>query len=269
MSETFLILLAGGVMLAAAISDPRQVTLNWLRLAGIIALSVGGLATFFYFQRESVAELPAFYRRMQTALVAATLLAILGQLAFVQIAWRRTQRALAAAAFVLAVLAGVNILHGLMTPAGVAVRFPPKVLSIGLQTVSCAGVAAMTGLALMDMLLGHAYLTASKLTIAPFRRLNLALALVTAWRAVAAVAGVLLLHRWRPVQMLWGVYGVYMLTRWAVGLAVPAIFIYMAHDCIRRRSTQSATGILYVTGVLVFIGEIVALYLLRETGLPF
>jgi hypothetical protein len=60
-----------------------------------------------------------------------------------------------------------------------------------------------------------------------------------------------------------------MLTRWAVGLGVPAAFIYMAHDCIRRRSTQAATGILYVTGVLVFIGEIVALYLLRETGLPF
>lgn len=269
MSETFLILLAGGVMLAAAISDPRQVTLNWLRLAGIIALSALALGTFFYFQRESVAELPAFYRRMQAGLVAATLLAILGQLAFVQVAWRRTQRAFAAAAFVLAVLAGVNILHGLMTPTGVAVRFPPKPLSIALQTVSCAGVAAMTGLALMDMLLGHAYLTASKMTIAPFRRLNLALALVTAGRAVVAVAGVLALHRWRPVEMLWGVYGLYMLTRWGVGLAVPAVFIYMAHDCIRRRSTQSATGILYVTGVLVFIGEIVALYLLRETGLPF
>jgi hypothetical protein len=127
----------------------------------------------------------------------------------------------------------------------------------------------MTGLALMDMLLGHAYLTASKMTIAPFRRLNLALAAATALRVVMAVGGVLLLNRWRPLEMLWDVFGLYMLTRWAVGLGVPAVFVYMAHDCIRRRSTQSATGILYVTGVLVFIGEIVALYLLRETGLPF
>ena len=54
-----------------------------------------------------------------------------------------------------------------------------------------------------------------------------------------------------------------------VGLGVPAAFVYMAHDCIRRRSTQSATGILYVAGVLVFLGEMVALYLVRETGLPF
>ena len=269
MPETFLILLAGGVMLAAAVSDPRQVTLNWLRLAGIIALSVGGLAAFFWFQRAPAAELPAFYRRVQAGLVVATLVAVLGQLAFVQVAWRGSQRALAAAAFFLAVLAGTNFVHGQMIPGGVAVRFPPKALSIALQTASCAGVAAMTGLALMDMLLGHAYLTASKMTMAPFRRLNLWLAAVTGLRAVVGVGVVLLLLRWRPVEMLWGVYGLFLLTRWAVGLGVPAVFIYMAHDCIRRRSTQAATGILYVTGVLVFIGEIVALYLLRETGLPF
>jgi hypothetical protein len=60
-----------------------------------------------------------------------------------------------------------------------------------------------------------------------------------------------------------------MLTRWLVGLALPAVFVYMAHDCIKRRATQSATGILYVAGLLVFIGEITGLYLVAETGLPF
>jgi hypothetical protein len=269
MPETFLILLAGGVMLAAALSDPRAVTLHWLRLAGIIALCMAGLAVFFYVRRGPLAELPLLYRRIQIGLIAGTVVAILAQLAFVQVAWRRTQRALAAAALVLAVLAGANILHGLMHAAGRAVPFPPKGLSIALQTLSCAGVAATTGLALMDMLLGHAYLTASKMTIAPFRRLNLALAAVIGLRLVMSTLGVWLLVRWRPVEMLWGVHGLFMLTRWLVGLGVPAVFVYMAHDCIKRRSTQSATGILYVAGVLVFIGEMVALQLVRETGLPF
>ena len=58
-------------------------------------------------------------------------------------------------------------------------------------------------------------------------------------------------------------------TRWAVGLLVPAMFVYMAHDCIKRRSTQAATGILYVAGLLIFIGEIIALHLVRQTGVPF
>ena len=51
MTEAFLVLLAGGVMLAAFVSDPREVTVNWLRLAGIIALAMTALAAFFYWRR--------------------------------------------------------------------------------------------------------------------------------------------------------------------------------------------------------------------------
>ena len=269
MPETFLILLAGGVMLAAAVPDPATVTLHWLRLAGIIALCMCGLGVFFYLRRDTVADVPAFFRRIQVALIVATAAAILAQLAFAQSDWRRAQRWCAAAGFALAVLAGANVLHEAMVARGSAVRFPPKALSVGAQALACAGVAAVPGLALMDMLLGHAYLTASKMTIAPFRRLNLALASALAARAAVAVGLVLVLQSRQPVEMLWPIYGLYAGTRWLVGLAVPAVFVYMAHDCVRRRSTQAATGILYVTGVLLFIGEIVALYLVRETGLPF
>ena len=271
MPETFLILLAGGVLLAAALSDPKQVTLHWLRLAGILALCFAAGAVFFYLGREPSPDASPVYRRVQLGLIATMALAILGQLAFAQVAWGRAQRFFAAAAFVLAVLAGANVLHESMAAPerDAAVRFPPKALSVLIQTVACAGVSAMSGLVLMDMLLGHAYLTASNMTMRPFRRLNLALAIATGVRVLMAVGLVPALQSWRPLYMMWGRFGLYALTRWLVGLAVPAVFIYMAHDCIKRRSTQSATGILYVTGVLVFIGEIVALYLLRETGLPF
>src|SRR5687767_1015129 len=110
MPETFLILAAGGVMLAAAISNPREVTLQWLRLAGIIALSGLGLVAFFYFRRGPSGAAP-FFLRIQLGLIIATGVAILGQLAFVQVAWRNTQRLFAYGAFVIAVLAGVNLLH--------------------------------------------------------------------------------------------------------------------------------------------------------------
>ena len=145
----------------------------------------------------------------------------------------------------------------------------PAALRTALELSACAGVAAMTGLALMDMLLGHAYLTASKMTISPFLRMNRWLAGSVAVRAICAIVIAMALQAWRPVSMLVGIYGLYIGTRWIVGLLVPAIFVYMAHDCIKRRSTQSATGILYVAGVLIFIGELVGLYLLKETGLPF
>jgi hypothetical protein len=254
MAETFLILLAGGIMLAAAISDANDVTLHWLRLCGILALVMTGLSAFFLFRAGAGigAGVPGIAWAVNGCVVAA----IAAQLALAQLAMRRAQRVFAWLAFFSAVLVGYGYLaairEGFVTP-----------------WLSALGVAAMTGLSLMDMLLGHAYLTASKMTIAPFRRLNGALGVALAARAALAVAGVLVLQHFRPVYMLWGAFGLLIFTRWLVGLAVPAVFVYMAHDCIRRRSTQSATGILYVAGVLVFIGELIAVYLVRTTGLPF
>jgi hypothetical protein len=256
MPESFLILLAGGIMLAAAMSDPREVTLNWLRLAGILALSMGGLSAFFFVRRDEV-KLPA-----QWAAMAVTLAAVLGQLAFVQVASRGVQRGLAAIAFVGAVAAGV-----MLQPGQSAGR--REIWLVASAVAACAGVSAVTGLALMDMLLGHAYLTASKMTIAPFKRLNLALAGALGLRAACGIAAVVLARNYQPVEMLWARFGLQVGTRWLVGLVVPVVFVYMAHDCIRRRATQSATGILYVAGVLIFIGELTALWLARETGLPF
>jgi hypothetical protein len=135
--------------------------------------------------------------------------------------------------------------------------------------VAAFGIASMCGIALMDMLLGHAYLTASRMTMAPFRRLNFALALHLILRAIVAIGAAMLMQKLHPVYLLWGKYGLLILTRWLVGLAVPAVFVYMAHACIKRRATQSATGILYVAGVLIFIGEIIALNLVSETGICF
>jgi hypothetical protein len=203
----------------------------------------------------------------------ATAASVLAQLATAQVAMRRAQRVFAAAAFAVAVLAGANLLHDSMLAqqarTQIALNLPPKPVALMIQAGACAGVAAMVGLALMDMLLGHAYLTASTMPQAPFRRLNLALAAVLVLRVLMNVGAVVMHTRLPPVTMLWGQYGLLMLTRWAVGLAVPAVFVYMAHDCIRRRSNQSATGILYVAGLMVFLGELTALYLVRETGLPF
>jgi peptidoglycan/LPS O-acetylase OafA/YrhL len=86
MLETFLILLSGGVMLAVVISNPREVTLNWLRLAGILAMVFLGMGVAaFFFRRET----------MGRDLLIASLIAVAGillQLAFAQTAKRGAQR---------------------------------------------------------------------------------------------------------------------------------------------------------------------------------
>jgi hypothetical protein len=254
MLETFLILLAGGIMLAAAIPDSNSVTLYWLRLAGILALTFAGLSAMWCFTRGAPLPEP---RAWATGTLIGAIVCIMLQLAIVQVAWRRTQRVFAILATIAALTTGALFLR----------RDPSHLPAV--ELLSSAGVAAMCGVALMDMLLGHAYLTAAKMTIAPFLRLNRALLIVLSLRAVTAIVVAHFVNQARPVEKLWAIHGLLIGTRWFVGLLMPAVFVYMAHDCIKRRSTQSATGILYVAGVLILIGEIIALHLVRETGLPF
>jgi hypothetical protein len=107
------------------------------------------------------------------------------------------------------------------------------------------------------------------MTQRPFARLNLALVIVLVLRAILSGGVAPWMQHMRPIPLFWGSWGIILATRYLVGFIVPALFIYMAHDCIRRRANQSATGILYVTGILVMIGEITGLFLVKQTGLPF
>jgi hypothetical protein len=247
MTESFLVLLAAGVMLAAFISNPREVTVNWLRLAGIIALAMTALAAYFFSRRDAT-------RQSEWIIFGIVFISILGHLAGIHLPIAAIGRPFEVVAATGGVVLGVRLALGNVSAVGV---------------ISSAGIAAMSGLALMDMLLGHAYLTASRMTMRPFVRLHLSLAVVTVLRAICAIGiAMVMLQRW-PIELFWDRFGLFVITRWAVGLLVPAVFIYMAYDCIKRRATQSATGILYVAGILIFIGEIISLYLLRETRLPF
>src|SRR5687767_465773 len=178
MLETFLILLAGGVMLAAAIPNPRDVTLNWLRLAGIVALTMVGLAALITLRTDD----PRRFGMMVTTVLLG--LAVLGQLGLSQVGWRNAQRMFAVGAATVAVLYAINR----PPPQEVVNRFA------WFQLLSWLGIAAMCGIALMDMLLGHAYLTASQMTMKPFVRLNTVLAIALIFRALCAAGLVLILQ---------------------------------------------------------------------------
>ncbi|MCH7813937.1 MAG: hypothetical protein IID40_07945 [Planctomycetes bacterium] len=118
-------------------------------------------------------------------------------------------------------------------------------------------------------LLGHAYLTATRMTIAPLRRVSRLLLVAVAARLVFALVS--FGWAWLAVDdqaasvQLWGSWLILSL-RGAVGLALPALFAWMVHDCVRLRATQSATGILYFAAVFVYVGELASQHLLIEQG---
>jgi hypothetical protein len=54
--------------------------------------------------------------------------------------------------------------------------------------------------------------------------------------------------------------------RVGIGLLIPSVFALMAWSCVKLRSTQSATGILFFTSILVIIGELTAQHLATSWG---
>jgi len=52
------------------------------------------------------------------------------------------------------------------------------------------------------------------------------------------------------------------------GFIGAGVVVFLAWQTVKIRSTQSATGILYVGVIVVFLGEIAAQVLYRRVGLP-
>ncbi|MHC4848082.1 MAG: hypothetical protein ACYTEG_06450 [Planctomycetota bacterium] len=120
--------------------------------------------------------------------------------------------------------------------------------------------AIAAGGSLGAMLLGHSYLTA-RLSFKPFRQFTLLLLVMLVIR-VLTVSPVLFMDHLE--MMDW----VYLSARAAFGLLLPIVFAWMAWQCARIESNQSATGILYAMTALVFLGEMTAVYLQMTSEIP-
>jgi len=88
----------------------------------------------------------------------------------------------------------------------------------------------------------------------------LLLSVLIAWRGVGGASPAILTH----LEQCWLIATL----RVGVGLAAVAAFAYMVSDCVRLRSTQSATGILYFGSVMAYVGELASQQLVRELGWP-
>ncbi|HLW68034.1 MAG TPA: hypothetical protein VKS79_22140 [Gemmataceae bacterium] len=128
--------------------------------------------------------------------------------------------------------------------------------------------AALLGFSMTAMLVGHSYLISPGLSIRPLMLQLGAFFVALLLRLI--VAGVALWF-WTADHSLTNLNDEVVLwlpVRWLIGIAGPAFFGFLAYRTAKIRSTQSATGILYVVVILVFLGELNALLLQKITGLP-
>lgn len=127
--------------------------------------------------------------------------------------------------------------------------------------------SALLGSVLVAMILGHWYLVRWSLPAGHLVRFARLLAWAVGLRAALLVVGLLVFGAAAPGGLGGYLAGLavdramFFWPRVFFGILGPAAFTYMVYETARIRSTQSATGILYVAVIFVLMGEFLARYL--------
>jgi protein NrfD len=190
--------------------------------------------------------------------------------------WATVGRALAR---IRPAIVGVGVAGGLIALIlqAMAMTAGRPALVQALAAVSFLSSAALLGGACTAMILGHWYLVIPSLEVRHLQSIVkwhiASLALRVAVVAAVAYAAVAL---WPAAaegtpgfrHYITSIDGIFFWQRVLFGLAAPSLLSYLTWETAKIRSTQSATGILYVDFFTVVVGEVLAGYLLLATGVP-
>ena len=265
MLTTFLYSLAGGMLAVLATGTSSAIAQRFLRLTCFIVLAAAAVLSVEFLRFGNAGSIGLVAGTLGVLLAVAAVAAVLtapGECgsgrAF------RWSCAFGGLAGVAAACASALGLPGVGHDSNLA-----SALLVVSQTLGAMLLGSIT----IAWLLGHAYLTATKMTIAPLihfsRMLSLAV-LARAMFAVVSLAAAWLARGESGTTVLSQLGNVWLVVsiRIGFGLIVVGAMAYMVADCVRLRSTQSATGILYFASILAYVGELANQQLVVECGWP-
>jgi len=236
----FLLRLTFGLAVGMAITPPQKVFSGFYRNHLYVTLGLTTLATLVLAQFNT------------TAAVCA---GIAAGLSFVgAAAWLYEAKRLG---FALTIgVAALALAAALLEPEHINFANAAGIVTSGL----------VLGVVFASMLLGHWYLNAPGMELAPIRRLLVVAAIAVAAQLLVAGAGLggEVSHR-TNVHVGWLLF---VALRWSFGLFFVLGLLWMAWQTLKIPNTQSATGILYVAVIGVFIGELTGLLLSAESSFP-
>ncbi len=141
----------------------------------------------------------------------------------------------------------------------------PMIINAGLSTL-------LLGFSMNAMLLGHWYLVQPKLSINELKRICIVLVALIVLRFCFGTYGLYTLIQGKSESEIYKYLfssspGIFVLMRWCWGLLGPLALSYPIWGTVKIRSTQSATGLLYVVVLFIVTGEILSLYLAAFFGI--
>jgi hypothetical protein len=234
----------------------REVTSGFFRIQMLVVLGLSVLTALSLEPVKSGSDVG-----LVTPSTASLVCYLLAACAFVgSVVWTLERRA-AGGDFVFLIAA---IGYGLLLATSIDAQSIQT--SVGLlEMASAFATSAILGASVTGMLLGHWYLTAPTMSIAPLGRLNLFLGAATVFRLIVSAIGL-----WLAWSQLSGSTHILWVTlRWTAGIAGPLAVCLMVWRILKYQNTQAATGVLFVGVILTFIGEMTGALLAAELLLPF
>jgi protein NrfD len=132
--------------------------------------------------------------------------------------------------------------------------------------------ALLLGGSCTAMVLGHWYLILPSMQVSHLQSIvKFHMASMVVRIVVVGAAVFVAIVTWEPglgpnfSRYIFSINGIFFWQRILFGLAGPAVLSYLTWETAKIRSTQSATGILYVDFFTVVVGEVLAKYLLLAT----
>jgi protein NrfD len=185
--------------------------------------------------------------------------------------WATIGRTLASIRPAIAVTGVVAGIVALVTQAIASTTGGPPVQAMTI--ISFFSSALLLGGACTAMILGHWYLVIPSLQVSHLQSIvKLHMASMALRVLVVAAAIFVAIASWEPGlgpsfrHYFFSVAGIFFWQRVLFGLVGPAVLSYLTWETAKIRSTQSATGILYVDFFTVVVGEVLAKYLFLATG---
>ncbi len=271
MIAQFALRLICGMSLMWALMPRRQVTSGFFRIQMLVVMGLGVLAALTAEQPNGSERTPILSTTMFFGL--SVTIAVVGFLGSVLWTLERRGAGEWISFLLLALSAGMAASMNL-TQEVIGSR--TRNWNAWLTPLSDLSGAAVLGGAVVGMLLGHWYLTATTMSIEPLKRVNLFLgiagfirlfvsagSMLSVWSERAKYASV----RSIPPEIM-SIPPMWLGMRWLAGIFGPIVVSLMVWQILRYRNTQAATGVLFVGVILVFIGDMTAALLLSETKWP-
>jgi hypothetical protein len=126
--------------------------------------------------------------------------------------------------------------------------------------------ALFSGTATVGMILGHWFIVRPRMSIAPLVRTIHALFALTALNAALSLLAIIPV--WTQLPHLIGNLQSFLWAHLIFGFVVTSVVNGVALFCARERSTQAATGFLYLAMLSVLIGELCRCLIAATTSLP-